>query len=325
MPDAPTPPESGRHLLGPHVVGRRVVVRRLLRSVDGPSGGPAFTDLLGTCVAWEDDHCLIRPDRAPDDGAPVRIELADLVSGKPVPPRTPPRLRVGVREAELRTGSLWPEPRPVGRARKRANSCLAIGDPGTDVDQALERVIEFYAARGRDPLVHVEVGSDVESAVLAAGWRLLPRGEAQLRLAGIAQVRRALGRRRADVELEVRGTLASASIGTGCDPVAEAQARLDGDWLGLFGLTVDPGHRRRGLGGDVVAELLDWGTEQARRIERTTPEQMDQHEFEEGSMGPKVEAACDFVRRSGGRAVIGSLTDMQGMVAGTAGTQFVLE
>ena len=52
---------------------------------------------------------------------------------------------------------------------------------------------------------------------------------------------------------------------------------------------------------------------------------MDQHEFEEGSMGPKVEAACDFVRRSGGRAVIGSLTDMQGMVAGTAGTQFVLE
>ena len=52
---------------------------------------------------------------------------------------------------------------------------------------------------------------------------------------------------------------------------------------------------------------------------------MDNHEFEEGSMRPKVEAACDFVRRSGGRAVIGSLTDMQGMVAGTAGTQFVLE
>ena len=70
---------------------------------------------------------------------------------------------------------------------------------------------------------------------------------------------------------------------------------------------------------------LDWGTEDARRIERTTPEQMEQHEFEEGSMGPKVEAACDFVRRSGGRAVIGALSDMQGMVAGTAGTQFILE
>jgi carbamate kinase len=79
------------------------------------------------------------------------------------------------------------------------------------------------------------------------------------------------------------------------------------------------------LATDTDGVYLNWGTEQARRIERTTPEQMDQHEFEEGSMGPKVEAACDFVRRSGGRAVIGSLTDMQGMVDGTAGTQFVLE
>jgi len=79
------------------------------------------------------------------------------------------------------------------------------------------------------------------------------------------------------------------------------------------------------LATDTDGVYLDWGTEDARRIERTTPEQMEQHEFEEGSMGPKVEAACDFVRRSGGRAVIGALSDMQGMVAGTAGTQFILE
>jgi len=79
------------------------------------------------------------------------------------------------------------------------------------------------------------------------------------------------------------------------------------------------------LATDTDGVYLDWGTEDARRIERTTPEQMEQHEFEVGSMGPKVEAACDFVRRSGGRAVIGALSDMQGMVAGTAGTQFILE
>ena len=79
------------------------------------------------------------------------------------------------------------------------------------------------------------------------------------------------------------------------------------------------------LATDTDGVYLDWGAEDARRIERTTPEQMEQHEFEEGSMGPKVEAACDFVRRSGGRAVIGALSDMQGMVAGTAGTQFILE
>ncbi len=79
------------------------------------------------------------------------------------------------------------------------------------------------------------------------------------------------------------------------------------------------------LATDTDGVYLDWGTEDARRIERTTPEQMEQHEFEEGSMGPKVEAACDFVRRSGGRAVIGALSDMQDMVAGTAGTQFILK
>ena len=79
------------------------------------------------------------------------------------------------------------------------------------------------------------------------------------------------------------------------------------------------------LATDTDGVYLDWGSEDARRIERGTPDQMEQHEFEEGSMGPKVEAACDFVRRSGGRAVIGALSDMQGMVAGTAGTQFILE
>ena len=79
------------------------------------------------------------------------------------------------------------------------------------------------------------------------------------------------------------------------------------------------------LATDTDGVYLDWGTDNARRIERATPDDMDRHDFEEGSMGPKVEAACDFIRRSGGRAVIGALADLEGMVAGTAGTQFVLE
>ena len=38
-------------------------------------------------------------------------------------------------------------------------------------------------------------------------------------------------------------------------------------------------------------------------------------------MGPKVEAACRFVERGGTRAAIGALADIDGLVAGTAGTQ----
>ena len=38
-------------------------------------------------------------------------------------------------------------------------------------------------------------------------------------------------------------------------------------------------------------------------------------------MGPKVEAVCRFVERTGGRAVIGSLDQIAEMMEGRAGTQ----
>lgn len=254
------------------MVGQRIVVRRVVRGETGPTGGPAFTDLLGVCLSWGEGSCVVQPET----GAAVTIALADVVSGKPVPPRPSVRQRVGVREAEGRTGVLWPdlervalgawelrhEPAPAGRPRKRANSCLAVGDPDRPVADALTEVVAFYTARGRDPLVQVEAGSAVEDDARAAGWQPLDHGESQLRLAGLSVVRRALGRRRQEAELTVTGPRAHATLGTGCDPLAEAQATLDGDWLGIYGLTVDPAHRRRGLGGDVLAELLGWGAEQ---------------------------------------------------------------
>ncbi len=43
-------------------------------------------------------------------------------------------------------------------------------------------------------------------------------------------------------------------------------------------------------------------------------------EFAEGSMGPKVRAACQFVLETGGRAVIGSIRDTQALLVGEAGT-----
>jgi carbamate kinase len=72
---------------------------------------------------------------------------------------------------------------------------------------------------------------------------------------------------------------------------------------------------------DADAVYLDWGTPTARALRRVTPDELARHEFAEGSMGPKVEAACEFVRRSGRRAAIGALDELQGMVEGAAGTQ----
>jgi carbamate kinase len=71
---------------------------------------------------------------------------------------------------------------------------------------------------------------------------------------------------------------------------------------------------------DVDGVYVDWGTPDARKIDRATPDEMEAYEFAAGSMGPKVEAACTFVREIGKRAAIGSLADIEAIVAGDAGT-----
>lgn len=71
---------------------------------------------------------------------------------------------------------------------------------------------------------------------------------------------------------------------------------------------------------DVEGVFLDWGTPDARLIRQATPDEMDAYEFAAGSMGPKVEAACSFVRSTGNRAAIGALADIEAIVAGEAGT-----
>ena len=79
------------------------------------------------------------------------------------------------------------------------------------------------------------------------------------------------------------------------------------------------------LATDADGVYENWGSDEADFIKRATPEELSGMEFESGSMGPKVEAACDFVRRTGERAVIGSLSEISGMVEGTSGTQIVIE
>jgi carbamate kinase len=72
---------------------------------------------------------------------------------------------------------------------------------------------------------------------------------------------------------------------------------------------------------DVDGVYEGWGTDAARRIDRTTPTALRAGGFPAGSMGPKAEAAARFVERGGGRAAIGALGDAAALLAGTAGTQ----
>jgi carbamate kinase len=71
---------------------------------------------------------------------------------------------------------------------------------------------------------------------------------------------------------------------------------------------------------DVDAVYSDWGTPNQRAIRRATPEALGASEFAAGSMGPKVQAACRFVARTGGLAAIGSINDTPALLRGESGT-----
>ncbi len=74
---------------------------------------------------------------------------------------------------------------------------------------------------------------------------------------------------------------------------------------------------------DVDGVYMDWGTPNQRRLEQVTTSQLESGTFPAGSMGPKVEAAVEFVKATGRRAAIGSLDDIDRIVTGNAGTNIV--
>ena len=71
---------------------------------------------------------------------------------------------------------------------------------------------------------------------------------------------------------------------------------------------------------DADAVYVDWGQPTQRAIRRASPDALSAMTFAAGSMGPKVEAACRFVRATGQRAAIGDLADLGRIIAGEAGT-----
>jgi carbamate kinase len=71
---------------------------------------------------------------------------------------------------------------------------------------------------------------------------------------------------------------------------------------------------------DVDAVYADWGTSRQRPLHLTHPAELAAVDFADGSMGPKVLAACSFVRRTGCPAVIGSIDEAAALIAGEAGT-----
>jgi carbamate kinase len=102
--------------------------------------------------------------------------------------------------------------------------------------------------------------------------------------------------------------------------LAGVEAVIDKDLASAL-LAKDVGADVLVMATDVDGVYLDWNTPSPRMIRDTTPAELKNHAFTPGSMGPKVEAACQFVEETGKRAAIGALGNIQALVDGDAGTQ----
>jgi carbamate kinase len=127
------------------------------------------------------------------------------------------------------------------------------------------------------------------------------------------------------------GHLVIAAGGGGCPVYVHERWGLEG-----IDAVVDKDRAAAILGRDIGADVLviltdvdrvylDFGKPEQRAIERLTLAEADEllrsGELGTGSMAPKVEAAADFVRRGGTRAIIARLDQGREAVAGSAGTE----
>ena len=75
--------------IGPADVGQRVVVRRKLSGQRGPTGGQAYSDVLGILEHWGED--VLRVRRA--DNTIIELLIAEIARAKRIPPPPEPRAR----------------------------------------------------------------------------------------------------------------------------------------------------------------------------------------------------------------------------------------
>ncbi len=71
---------------------------------------------------------------------------------------------------------------------------------------------------------------------------------------------------------------------------------------------------------DVANVYTDFGTRHQRPIRAVHPDALEQMDFVDGSMGPKIRGACEFVRETGYSSAIGQLSDLVKIMTGEAGT-----
>jgi carbamate kinase len=177
------------------------------------------------------------------------------------------------------------------------------------------------------PIGPVYTQLESERMAAAKGWNMAADGASFRRVVASPQPLRVLGIQAIRWLLE-RGALVIAAGGGGI-PVARkgegndlhgVEAVIDKDLCSSL-LARELHADVLVIATDVAAVYLDWGQPTQRALGKVTPQQLSEHAFAAGSMQPKVEAARAFALATGKRAVIGSLEQIEAMLAGHSGTQ----
>jgi len=286
------------HRISPAVrVGERLVVRCRLAD-------DSATDALGWVVSL-DEHEVVLTDHRGDE---VRIDRTRVVAARRLPVARGGRNPMRTTAAELELVALpgWAadrEPlgewtlRAAGGFTARANSCLAVGDPGMPVTQAAERVVAYAGLHAAYPWAQVVAGSDEEGQLRHLGWRdvyaaadvlvarlgewlqrhepheqvkveqvkveenLHPSWEQAFRVSRPSSADPAWLRR----ILENGAPRGYASVTQRDEVVAIGRGHVAGDWLGLASIWTAPERRRQGLAEQVVVGLGHWGARRGAR------------------------------------------------------------
>lgn len=283
--------------------GERWVLRRRL-----PDG--SATDVVGWLVALGKDAISLEPA----GGDLVVVDRTQIIVARraPAAPGGPDPLRTSAEDLERAALPGWvalSEPlgewtlRAGGGFTGRANSALAVGDPGMPVAIAADRVIGYAGEHGIRPWAQVIVGSDVEAELGNLGWRPvhvttdvlacrlntllgdeLPDPRVRVVESLDAAWLAAYGRSRpshlgpaalrADADPALPRMILDGhpprafAASAGSDPgelVAIARGHVSGPWLGIAAVWTDPTARQQGLATSMMRALGHWAARQRAR------------------------------------------------------------
>lgn len=176
------------------------------------------------------------------------------------------------------------------------------------------------------PIGPVYSQDQLQTIAAAKGWQLIKDGSGWRRAVASPQPLRVLGLDAIRCLLE-RGIVVIACGGgipvtklAGQPGLHGIEAVIDKDHCSAL-LATELDANCLIIATDVAGVSVDWGLPSQYVLTAVTPQQLTEHHFAAGSMGPKVAAACAFVNATGRRAVIGPLDKIEAMLAGQAGTQ----